>query len=202
MEKFRQYTSEKKGILLLDLTAERDPVLRHSLIDFDFNILKRLYSVDEFDAALKSYDADLLVIQVEQPTAELLRCLAEASKLNPKPIVLFSEKSNGQIVDDVVNAGVSAYIVDKIHPERIKNIIDIALARHQSYKAMLQELNETKSKLAERKILDKAKGMLMKHKNISEDEAFGILRKMAMDKGQKIAVIAQQVIDTISILEN
>ena len=131
---------------------------------------------------------------------ELARQVKRVSKA-PLPVIIFSEQGSPQIIQKIVQAGVSAFIVDDIQPRRLPAIIAIAIARFQAQQGLIRELEATRCKLAERKILDRAKGLLMQQKGISEDEAYRSLRKMAMDRGQPIVQVAETVIDILQLLE-
>jgi response regulator NasT len=119
----------------------------------------------------------------------------------PRPIVLFTSKSDKKSMDKAIKAGVSAYVVDGLSESRIRPVIEVAIARFQDYQALKHELGETRSKLADRRDIDIAKGLLSKHHNLSEDSAYQALRKIAMDQKITIGQAARNLISISKILE-
>jgi response regulator NasT len=118
----------------------------------------------------------------------------------PKPIVLFAERSDDETIAAAMRAGVSAYVVDALNPKLLKSIMQVAIARFREFQALRRELEETRTKLAERKLIDKAKGLLMQHKSLSEQDAYQALRKLAMDRNQRIGDVARNVIAVMELL--
>ena len=149
----------------------------------------------------ESHEPDILVVGMDLPDEDTLKHLVALRERYPLPVIVFSEKDTPQMIQKVVSAGVSAFIVDDIQVQRLPSIINIAIARFKEQQGLIKELHQTKTKLAERKVLEKAKGLLMKQKGISEDEAYTSLRKLAMDKGQSIVTVAQSIIDVLSLFE-
>ena len=119
---------------------------------------------------------------------------------NPKPIIVFAEENDSTMITNAIKAGVSAYVVDGMNANRVKLIIDVAIARFREFHALRQELEQTRTKLEDRKLVDKAKGLLMKHREFSEEEAYHAMRKMAMERNQKMVDVARNVIDVFAVL--
>jgi response regulator NasT len=119
---------------------------------------------------------------------------------NPRPVVMFAEEGDSGTIERAVRAGVSAYVVDGLNPSRVKPIVDVAIARFREFQALRQELQETRSQLADRKQIDRAKGLLMKHRGLDEQEAYAAMRKMAMDRGQKMGEVANNIIAVLELL--
>jgi response regulator NasT len=113
---------------------------------------------------------------------------------------MFAERSDQETTENAIRAGVSAYVVDGLNPDRLKPLVEVAIARFREFQALRQELAETRSKLAERKVIEKAKGLLMQKKQLNEQEAYQALRKMAMDRNQRLGEVAQNVIDVMELL--
>ena len=111
---------------------------------------------------------------------------------------MFAESDAPAVIQQVVKSGVSAYIAAEIHPHRIRSIISVAQARFNEQQALLKELELAKNQLADRKLVDRAKGLLMEHKGLTEDQAYKKLRKMSMDKGQNLASVAESVVDILT----
>jgi response regulator NasT len=122
------------------------------------------------------------------------------SQDTPRPIVMFSADGNTEKIREAVRAGVSAYVVDGLAAQRVQPILDVAIARFEALQSLRNELEDTQLQLADRKRIDRAKGILIKQKNLSEEQAYQWLRKMAMDENLKLAEVADQVIRAAKLL--
>ena len=142
----------------------------------------------------------MLVIDSDSPGDALLSRLRELALHNPLPVVLFTEEDNREVISKAVRAGVSAYIVDGLDQHRLGTILDVAVARFQETERLRRELQDTKANLAERKAVERAKGILMKQRGFDEPEAYHALRKMAMDKNLRIGQVAENVIAVAELL--
>ena len=148
------------------------------------NLLKRIYALDP----------DVILIDLENPSRDVLEQMFQVSRIVKRPIAMFVDQSDSASIQASVDAGVSAYIVGNLQKERIKTILDLCISRFNAFARLQDELDRTKSALEERKVIDRAKGILMKAKNMSEEDAYGLMRKTAMNEKKKIAEIAQSVI--------
>jgi two-component system, response regulator / RNA-binding antiterminator len=143
---------------------------------------------------------DIVLIDVADPSRDVLEELALASGPMERPVAMFVDRSDVQLTRAAIEAGVSAYVVDGLHPERIKPILDAAIARFHMFQKMRAELATTKAALEDRKIIDRAKAILMKARGIDEEEAYALLRKTAMDQKRRVADIAQQLVMAAGLL--
>ena len=150
---------------------------------------------------LANADPDLVLIDLEHPSRDMLEELTLASSPMERPVAMFVDRTDDAITKAAIEAGVSAYVVGGLSKERIKPILDAAIARFHMFSRMRTELEATKAALAERKAIDRAKGLLMKAKGISEDEAYALLRKTAMDQGRKVADVANALITASELLK-
>jgi response regulator NasT len=139
-------------------------------------------------------------VDAESEARDALEHVVMATRDARRPIVMFTNDSDTRHVKDAVAAGVSAYIVAGLSSERIRPILDVAMARFQHEQALRQELAATKSELQDRKVIDRAKGLLMQRQGLSEQAAFEKMRKTAMDKGLKLADVAQRMLDVMDLL--
>ncbi|KZY32610.1 MULTISPECIES: ANTAR domain-containing response regulator [unclassified Oleiphilus] len=192
--------SQKERALLIDPLDSRAALLRRALRENAYPIIETVTEACLMLAKAEEYQPDILVVGMDLPDEDTLQQLVELRERMPLPVIVFSEKDAPPLVQKVVKAGVSAFIVDDIQPQRLPSIINIAVARFHEQQGLIKELNTAKTKLAERKTLEKAKGLLMKQKGLSEDEAYTSLRKLAMDKGQPIVKVAESIIDVFSLL--
>jgi response regulator NasT len=143
---------------------------------------------------------DVIIIDAESPTRDTLEQLSIVSAQQPRPIVLFTEDRASATIQAAVKAGVSAYIVAGMQPERLRPILEVAVARFEQDRALRDELRDVQERLEERKVVERAKGILMKQKGIDEEQAYRLLRKLAMDRNRKLLDIARQVIDVTDLL--
>lgn len=158
-----------------------------------------LQAVDTMDVA--NTQPDVILFNSHRATEVVLKTISEINKFYAAPIILFSDDADTKAVNKVIKAGVSAYIVNGLESKRIKSIIDIAIARFGQQKLLKDELEKTKSKLEERKLIDRAKGILIKTRGFSEDESYHTLRKLAMDRNIAIAEMAKNVISMAELLK-
>lgn len=150
---------------------------------------------------LNEYSPDLIVLDIKKPTAMLFEQFSFANEYCPKPIICFSEERDTKIIEKSVKAGVSAYIVEGKDVKRLKPIIEVAMMRFNECQAVKKELAQVKDKLSQRAVIEKAKGLLVQYKHMTEDVAYSTMRKMAMDQGKKIADIATEICNVIAALE-
>lgn len=149
---------------------------------------------------IQARQPDIVLIDLENPSRDRLEELALASGPLDRPVAMFVDRSADGLTDAAIEVGVSAYVVDGLKAQRVKPILDAAIARFRMFQRMRTELAETKRALEERKVIDRAKGMLMKARGVGEDEAYALLRKAAMDQGRKVADVAQALVTAASLL--
>ncbi|MDF2142018.1 ANTAR domain-containing protein [Paenirhodobacter sp. CAU 1674] len=144
---------------------------------------------------------DLVLIDLASPSRDVLEELTLATSPMDRPVAMFVDRTDGGMTQAAIEAGVSAYVVDGLRPERIKPILDAAIARFQMVQKMRAELAATRRALEERKVIDRAKGLLMRARNIDEDAAYALLRKTAMAQGKKLADVAQALVTAAELLK-
>jgi response regulator NasT len=154
------------------------------------NLLARLYATDP----------DVVVIDLENPSRDVLEQLFQVSRLVKRPVAMFVDQSDTGMINKAIEAGVSAYVVDGLKKERVKSILDMCMARFHAYARLQNELDQARSALEERKIVERAKGLLMRHKGVTEDEAYTLLRRRAMNEKKKLGDIAQAVVTGLEML--
>ncbi|MBF9060788.1 ANTAR domain-containing protein [Rhodobacterales bacterium HKCCSP123] len=166
--------------------------------DYDVHVIGNVTGLARKIAA---FLPDVVLIDIDNPTRDMLEELTLASGPLERPVAMFVSGAAGGLARAAVEAGVSAYVVDGLQPERLKPVMDAAIARFQMMRQMRTELDETRRALEERKVIDRAKGLLMKAKGIGEDEAYAILRKAAMDQGRKVAEVAEALVTAAGLLQ-
>ncbi len=146
------------------------------------------------------HSPDIVLIDIDNPSRDMLEELTVASGPMERPVAMFVSGAAGGLAKAAVEAGVSAYVVDGLQAERIKPVIDTAIARFQVLRQMRTELAKTRRALEERKVIDRAKGLLMKAKGVSEDEAYGLLRETAMNQNRRVADVAEALVTASGLL--
>ncbi|MEM6727777.1 MAG: ANTAR domain-containing protein [Pseudomonadota bacterium] len=149
---------------------------------------------------IASFQPDMVLIDMAHPSRDMLEELATASSPLERPVAMFVDRSDDALTNAAIEAGVSAYVVDGMRPDRVKPVMDAAIARFRMFQRMRKELEETKRALEERKVIDRAKGLIMKARGIDEDEAYAMLRKAAMDQGKRLADVAEALVNSAGLL--
>jgi response regulator NasT len=188
-------------IILVDVNAGRSAMLRRALQDKGHEVISRMTSSVELLDSNEMTHADVIIVNSDIPNEEVFANLTDVNKAKPKPIVMFADESSSEMANSAIKSGVNAYIVDGLEENRVQPIIDVAMARFREFQALKDELDATRSQLSERKVVEKAKGLLMKHKKVDEDAAYQSLRKMAMDKNKRIVDVAESVINAFELLD-
>jgi response regulator NasT len=188
-------------IVIVDESPIRAAILEDGLREAGFahvvrvnetaNLLKRVYEIDP----------DVILIDLENPSRDVLEQMFQVSRIVKRPIAMFVDQSDSASIQASVDAGVSAYIVGGLRKERVKHILDLCISRFNAFSRLRTELEQTKTALEERKVIDRAKGILMKAKSLTEEQAYALLRKTAMNEKKKIADIAQSVITAAELLK-
>ncbi len=187
-------------VLLVDDSPERTAILRAALEKARYRVAAVLESPLELLKAVEAHAPDIIIIDTDSPSRDVLEHVVMVSRDQPRPIVMFSSDGASEAIRDAVKAGVSAYIVDGLAAGRVKGIIEVAVARFDEYQRLVAELAEANLKLSERKLVDRAKGILMKSRDYSEDEAYHALRKLAMTRKKRMGDAARMVIDMEDLL--
>ncbi len=168
----------------------QDPVVVHLIRDTQ-KLLPRIAAIDP----------DVILIDLENPSRDTLEQMFQVSRLARRPIAMFVDKSDSATVQAAIDAGVSAYIVDGLRKERIKSILDVTISRFHAFDRLQSELTAAKSALEDRKIIDQAKSILMKQRNLSEEDAYVLLRRTAMNQNRKIADLARSLVGAAALLQ-
>lgn len=187
-------------VMLVDDTPTRAALLEQALTDQGLSVVCRLESAQGLMKRVEDHQPDIIIMDLESPDRDTLENMSVLNQHNPKPIIMFADEDDSQVIEQAVQAGVSAYIVDGINPKRVKTIMDVAIARFREYQALKNELEKTRNQLADRKTIDKAKGLLMKTKGLDEEQAYHAMRKMAMDQSKPLVDIAENILSVMELL--
>ncbi len=188
-------------IVIVDESPVRAAILADGLREAGFTQVLRIEETANLLARIYSIDPDVVLIDLENPSRDVLEQMFQMSRAVKRPIAMFVDQSDTASIQASVDAGVSAYIVDGLKKERVKHILDLCISRFNAFSRLQSELESTKTALEERKVIDRAKGILMKARNLSEEEAYALLRRTAMNENRKIAEIAQSVVTAAELLK-
>ena len=195
-------TTSLLRILISDDDTERANMLVQALEASEYTVAVHTSSIRDLLPHVETIKPDVVLIGVDAPGQNLLADVATISQQQSVPIVMFTRNNRSETIRAATQAGVSAYVVDGLSPERIQPIIEAAIARFREFQALAQELEKTKTSLAERKIIERAKGVVMEQRGCTEAEAYRMLQKIAMDRKKRLAEIAQDVLSVTAVLRN
>ncbi|HEX2841599.1 ANTAR domain-containing response regulator [Hyphomicrobium sp.] len=188
------------SILILDENRLRAAVIEDGLRDAGYIKLTVIHDIAGIARRIADISPDVIVIDLENPNRDVLESMFQLSRAVKRPIAMFVDRSDQAAIEAAVEAGVSAYVVDGLKRERVKPILDMAISRFNAFARMSRELEEARSQLESRKLVDRAKGILMKTRGMSEEDAYGLLRKTAMNQNRKISEIAESLITAAGLL--
>jgi two-component system, response regulator / RNA-binding antiterminator len=182
-------------VMLVDDSHEDASPLKQSLVDAGYEVVATASTAAALLERVATLQPDVIIIDTESPTRDTLEQLSFVSREQPRPIVVFTDDRENATIQAALRAGVSAYIVAGMQTDRLKPILDVAVARFEQERALRDELKDAHDRLAERKLIERAKGLLMQQKNVSEDDAFRMMRRLAMDRNRRLVDVATQIID-------
>ena len=188
-------------IVIVDESPVRAAILADGLREAGFTQVARIEETANLLANIYAVDPDVILIDLENPSRDVLGQMFQVSRAVRRPIAMFVDQSDSASIQASVDAGVSAYIVDGLKKERIKPILDLCISRFHAFARLQTELEKTKTALEERKVIERAKGILMRLRQISEEDAYALLRRTAMNENRKIAEIAQSVVTAADLLK-
>lgn len=187
-------------ILVIDENAIRASIIEEGLQEAGHRKVTVIHEVQGMARTIETLRPDVIVIDIENPNREMMEHLFQLTRTVGRPIAMFVDRSDTASIEAAVEAGVSAYVVDGLKKERVKPILDMAVSRFNAFSRLQRELADAKSALEERKVIDRAKGILMKMRGLSEEEAFALLRQTAMNEKKKMSEIAQSVVTAAGLL--
>jgi len=188
------------SILVIDENRLRAAVIEEGLRDAGCDNLTIVHDVAGIARRIADVNPDVIVIDLENPNRDMLENMFQLSKAVKRPIAMFVDRSDQAAIEAAVDAGVSAYVVDGLKRERVKPILDMAISRFNAFARMAHELQEARTELESRKLIDRAKGILMTTRGLSEADAYALLRKTAMNQNRKISEIAESLITAAGLL--
>lgn len=193
--------SRNLSVLIIDENRIRASIIEDGLREAGHEKVHIINDVHEVGRKIAEISPDVVVIDLENPNRDMLEHFFSLSRALQKPIAMFVDKSDNESIEKSVEAGVSAYVVDGLKKARVKPILDMAVSRFNAFSKLTRELEEARSELEDRKIVDQAKGILMRTRGMDEAAAYQLLRKTAMNQNRRMAEIAQSLVMTAGLLE-
>lgn len=193
--------TEPLRILLVDQNMTRASVIEEGLREAGHSEVIVVRDMQNLMRRIVDADPDVIFIDLENPNRDVLEQMFQVSRYVRRPIAMFVDSSEPEMVVAAVEAGVGAYVVDGLRKERVQTILDLAVSRFNAFNRMREELDRTRKELDERKVVERAKGILMKARGLSEEQAYALLRKSAMNENRRIAEVAQAVVTAAGLLK-
>lgn len=189
-------------VLLVDDNAERAAAVTAGLAADGCEVVSLLADHADIVAQVRLVRADVIVCDLDHASRDAIDSMRALHLAEPRPVVMFVDRTDPGSIAAAMEAGVAAYVVEGLSPSRVRAVIDVAVARFRAHQALRAELAEARSALTDRKIVERAKGLLMQTRRMSEDEAYRTLRRLAMDQGKRLADVAENVVSMAKLLKN
>lgn len=187
-------------VMIVDNNLERVKPLKQSLLDNGYDVIAHLRDTINLNDACNKLQPDVVIIDTDSPSRDTLEHICVMTMNDPRPVMMFTHDGDKEQIKLATQAGVCAYVVGTLPQERLQPVIDAAVARFEEFKNLRVALHEANTKLSERKVIERAKGLIMKQRNVDENEAYSMLRKMAMEKHARIGVLAAQIVEAAQLL--
>jgi response regulator NasT len=188
-------------VLIVDQNVMRASILEEGLREAGYHNVTVLREMHNLMRRIVDIDPEVIVIDLENPNRDVLEQMFQVSRVVRRPIAMFVDRSDTDMIEAAVDAGVGSYVVDGLKKERVKAVIDMAISRFHAFNKLREELDSARQALDERKIVERAKGILMKQRGMSEEAAYALLRKAAMNENRRISEVAQSVVTASSLLK-
>lgn len=187
-------------VMIVDSDPERSRNLRGALTLAGYHVVAELRESISLPDAVQGLKPHIVIVAADSPDRDTLEHISLTTRNAPRPVVMFTQDGGAETIRAAVKAGVSAYVVDGLSPERIRPILEVACARFEAHQALAERLAETERQLAERKAVERAKGLLMQRRGLSEDEAYRELRRLAMQTGKRMGEVAETLLAAAHLL--
>jgi response regulator NasT len=189
-------------VLIVDQNMARASIIEEGLREAGYRDLIVVRDMQNLLRRIVDEEPDVILIDLENPNRDVLEQMFQVSRVVRKPVAMFVDRSDRGMIEAAIDAGVGAYVVDGLRKERVRPIVETTVSRFHAFEKLRNELDETRQQLADRKLIDRAKGILMKQRALGEDAAYELLRKAAMDSNLRIAQVAQSVITAAELFKS
>lgn len=197
---FDGHMNQNLRILVVEPDPERVRAIIDALTDAGWSDVKAVAQMSALDRTVKEFAPDIVLIDLANPDRDTLEHISYATETSKRAVALFVDQTDDALTQAALSAGVSAYVVDGLKMERIKSVLETAIARFKIMRQMQSELDAAKQALEDRKTIDRAKGILMRQRDMSEDDAYNLLRKTAMRQNRKVIDVAQALVTAAELL--
>jgi response regulator NasT len=194
-------TEQSLRVLIVDQNLIRASILEEGLREAGYRDLIVVRDMQNLLRRILDEEPDVILIDLENPNRDVLEQMFQVSRVVRKPVAMFVDQSDRSMIEAAIDAGVGAYVVDGLRKERVQSIVDMTISRFRAFEKLRNELDDTRQQLADRKLIDRAKGILMKQRGIGEERAYELMRKAAMDANLRLAQVAQSVITAAELLK-
>lgn len=195
-------SSSDLNIMLVDDNEERACALREVLTSHGYHVVACVHATEYLPDRVRQVNPDVILMDIDAPSRDTLERIGSVNRELPRPIVMLSQDEDAATIQAAISAGVSAYLVDGLKTTRVRPVIDMAIAHFREYQSLRGELEKTKTSLTERKLIDRAKGLLMAQRSITEPEAYAMLRTLAMNRKRRMGDVAADIIDMAEVLNH
>ncbi|MEO0542743.1 MAG: ANTAR domain-containing protein [Pseudomonadota bacterium] len=187
-------------VLVIDTNDARAAIIKDGLRAEGYTRIEVITQMDQLAARIVTLQPDVIVVDLGNPNRDMLENMLQVTRAVKRPVAMFVDRSDKPSMEKAIEAGVSAYVVDGFRQDRIKSIMEMAISRFNAFSRLERELETAKSALADRTTIDKAKGLIMKSRGLSEEKAYALLRKSAMDQNRRIVEVAESLLLSASLL--
>jgi two-component system, response regulator / RNA-binding antiterminator len=194
-------TEQSLRVLIVDQNLLRASILEDGLREAGYRDLIVVRDMQNLLRRIVDEEPDVILIDLENPNRDVLEQMFQMSRVVRKPVAMFVDRSDRSAIEAAIDAGVGAYVVDGLRKERVHAIVETTISRFKAFEKLRVELDDTRQQLADRKLIDRAKGILMKQRGVGEERAYELMRKAAMDGNLRIAQVAQSVITAAGLLK-
>jgi response regulator NasT len=188
-------------VLIVDQNLMRASILEEGLREAGYRDLVVVRDMQNLLRRIVDEEPDVILIDLENPNRDVLEQMFQVSRVVHRPVAMFVDRSDTSMIEAAIDAGVGTYVVDGLRKERVKAIVDTTISRFKAFNRLRDELNDTRQQLQDRKLIDRAKGILMKQRGIDEEAAYVLMRKAAMTDNLRIAQVAQAIITASRLFE-
>ena len=189
-------------ILIIDENRIRASIIEDGLREAGHEQVSAIHDVTGIARRIAEIEPDVIVIDIENPNRDMLESMFQLSRVVKRPVAMFVDRSDAAAIERAIDASVSAYVIDGLKQERVKPILDMAVSRFNAFARLTHELEQARDELENRKLVERAKGILMKSRNLSEEDAYALLRKTAMSGNRKIVDVANSLVVAAGLLNN
>ncbi len=194
-------TEHSLRVLIVDQNLIRASILEDGLREAGYRDLIVVRDMQNLLRRIIDEEPDVILIDLENPNRDVLEQMFQVSRVVRKPVAMFVDQSDRSAIEAAIDAGVGAYVVDGLRKERVQSIVDMTISRFRAFEKLRAELDDTRQQLQDRKLIDRAKGILMKQRGVGEERAYEMMRKAAMDANLRLAQVAQSVITAAELLK-